>query len=177
MSTQQDIVIQLNRLRQSGFYTLLSQQAEANNFAPSFFFAIASRETNCVNELGDMQADGAHGIGIVQIDVQHPIARQARDSGSWQTNPAPLVTFGAQLLAQNIRQAQQTFPTLTAEQQLKIAAGGYNCGMGNAIAGQHNGDSDQRTTGRNYGADVMRRKALFEQLLAQPAATAAAAGA
>jgi hypothetical protein len=172
MSIRQDIVIQLNRLRQTGFYALLSLQAEVNQFAPAFFFAIASRETNCVNELGDIQADGAHGVGIVQVDVQHVIARQARDSGSWQTTPAPLVAFGAQLLAENIRRARQAFPTLTADQQLKIAASGYNCGMGNAIAGQHNGDCDEHTAGGNYGADVMARKALFEQLMAQPATAA-----
>ena len=175
MSTQQDIVIQWNRLQQTGFHTMLSQQAEANGLPVAFLFAVASRETNCVNELGDMQPDGAHGVGILQIDVQHPIARQARDNGSWRTNPAPLVAFAAQMLAQNLRQAQQTFPTLSADQQLKIAASGYNCGMSNAIAGQHAGDCDRQTTGRNYGADVMTRKVLFDQLLAQPAATAAGA--
>lgn len=175
MSIEQDIVIQLRRLRQTGFASLLSQQAEANGFAPAFFFAIASRETNCVNELGDVQADGAHGVGMVQVDAQHAIAREARDSGGWQTNPAPLIAFAAQLLAQNLRQAREAFPALPGDEQLKIAASGYNCGMGNAIAGQHNGDSDLRTTGHNYGADVMARKTVFEKLLAQPAAATTAA--
>jgi hypothetical protein len=177
MSIEQDIVVQLRRLRQTGFAALLSQQAEANGFTPAFFFAIASRETNCVNELGDIRADGAHGIGIVQVDAQHVVAREARDSGSWQTNPAPLIAFAAQLLAQNIRQARETFPELPGDGQLKIAASGYNCGMGNAIAGQRNGNCDERTTGHNYGADVMARKELFEKLMAQPAATAASAAA
>ena len=51
MATVHDIQIQLARLHNTGFLDKLSQQAAANGFAPSFFFAIASRETNCVNEL------------------------------------------------------------------------------------------------------------------------------
>ena len=168
MATLQDITIQLRRLKQTGFDRLLSQQAVANGFEPAFFFAIASRETNCVNQLGDVRSDGAHGVGIVQIDIQHPIARQARDSGSWRNNPAPLVAFGAQLLAQNICHAQQALPALRGDQQLKVAAGGYNCGVTRAIAAVKSGqDSDVHTTGANYGVDVMARKALFEQLMAQ----------
>jgi|SRR5215472_6403959 hypothetical protein len=165
MATQSDISIQVQRLKATGFDAKLSGQATAQGFSPAFFFAIASRETNCVNELGDFQNGEAHGVGIVQIDIQHSIARQARDDGSWRTNPDPLVAFGAQLLATNIRQAQQEFPALSADQQLKIAASGYNCGMAGAIAGARNGDSDQRTTGHNYGADVMARMALFESLM------------
>ncbi len=176
MATVHDIQIQLARSHNTGFLDKLSQQAAANGFAPSFFFAIASRETNCVNELGDLQHGEAHGIGIVQIDIQHPIALQARNDGSWQTNPDPLIAFGAQLLADNLRLAWQTFPQMTADQQLKVAASGYNCGMGNAIAGARSGDSDQRTTGHNYGADVLARKALFEQVIGQ-AATGASSNA
>jgi hypothetical protein len=164
MATLQDVLVQLRRLRQTGFDELLSQQAAANGFEPSFFFAVASRETNCVNELGDVQADGAHGVGVVQVDIQHAVARQARDSGSWQRKPEELVAFGAKLLAQNIRQAQESLPGLSHEQQLKIAASGYNCGVGRAIAAVKAGqDCDVHTTGANYGADVMARMALFEK--------------
>jgi hypothetical protein len=164
--TQGQLAAQLQRLRDTGFDLKLASQAGANGFAPEFFFAIASRETNCVNELGDKQSDGDHGVGIVQIDIQHPIALQARDDGSWKTNPDPLIAFGAQLLATNIHQAMNVFPDLDPDMQLKIAASGYNCGMGRAISGQRNGDSDQHTTGGDYGADVMARMAIFQQLTA-----------
>jgi hypothetical protein len=169
--TQEQLAEQLQRLRQTGFDLKLASQAGANGFAPEFFFAIASRETNCVNELGDVQGDGAHGVGIVQIDIQHPIALQARDDGGWRTNPDPLIAFGALLLASNIHQAMNVFPGLSPDRYLKIAASGYNCGMGNAISGQRNGDSDQRTTHGNYGADVMARMAIFQQLTAPPVAS------
>jgi hypothetical protein len=168
--TKQQIAAQLQLLRQTGFDLKLASQAGANGFPAEFFFAIASRETNCVNKLGDVLADGAHGVGIVQIDIQHPIARQARDSGSWATNPDPLIAFGAQILASNIHQAASVFPALSPDQHLKIAASGYNTGMGHAIPDQRAGDSDKRTAHFSYGADVMARMAIFQQLTAPPAA-------
>ncbi len=176
MATLQDVTIQLRRLQQTGFDEMLSQQAQANGFAASFFYAIASRETNCVNELGDVQSDGAHGVGIVQIDIQHPLALQARNTGSWHTNPAPLIALGARLLAENIAQVRHALPNLSSDQQLKVVASGYNCGVARAIAAVKNGqDCDVHTTGANYGADVMARKALFEQLMAKAATAGAGA--
>jgi hypothetical protein len=168
MVTKDQLQTQLQRLRNTGFADKLSAQATAKRFPVPFFFAIASRETNCVNELGDFQDGEAHGVGIIQIDIQHPIARQARDNGSWRTNPDPLIDFGAQLLAQNIEQAKQAFPDLPAPDQLKVAASGYNCGIGNAISGASEGDSDRHTTGHYYGADVISRMEMFEELLNPP---------
>jgi len=175
MATLEDIAGQLRRLQQTGFDKMLSHQALASGFPASFFFAVASRETNCVHELGDVQADGAHGVGIVQVDIQHPIALRARDDGSWRTNPAPLIALGAQLLAQNIQQVREACPTLSDDEQLRVAASGYNCGVARAIAAVKNGhDCDAHTTGGDYGSDVMARKAMFEQLMAeQPSAISA----
>jgi hypothetical protein len=165
MVTKDQLQTQLQRLRSTGFADKLSTQATAKGFPVPFFFAIASRETNCVNELGDYQNGEAHGVGIIQIDIQHPIARQARDDGSWKTNPDGLIAFGAQLLAQNIEQAKQAFPQYTAADQLKVAASGYNCGISNAISGATAGDSDRHTTGHDYGEDVISRMGIFEELL------------
>ncbi|HWT06751.1 MAG TPA: hypothetical protein VN224_13400 [Xanthomonadales bacterium] len=145
---------------------MLARHARENNFPVEYFFAIASRETNCVNELGDDPGDGSgpHGVGIVQIDIQHDLARQARDSGTWKSNPDPLIAFGARMLASNISQAHQHFPNFDQHQVLKVAASGYNAGMGNAIAGAEEGDSDKRTAHHSYGADVMSRMAIFQQI-------------
>jgi hypothetical protein len=159
--------IQLDRLKATGFADMLAQSAQANNLPKTFFYAIASRETNCRNILGDVQADGAHGVGIVQIDIQHPIAKLARDSGSWNTSPAPLVEFGAKLLAVDIDQVKHNLPNLQGNDILKVAASGYNCGITRAIraAGFAAGDSDIFTTGKDYGKDVIARMAIFDQLL------------
>jgi hypothetical protein len=166
--TKSQLLNQLHGLRNTGFADKLAQHAAAHSLPTEFFFGIASRETNCRNILGDQINGVFHGVGIVQIDIQHQIALTARDTGSWKTNPDPLIEFGAQILASNLKQAQQKFPIVTAEQHLKIAASGYNCGMGNAIKGQQQfGDSDKRTTGHDYGRDVMNRMSLFAELIAE----------
>ena len=167
MITKKEALNQLHSLRHTGLPDKLAEQAAAHGFALAFFMAIASRETNCINELGDFQHGEFHGVGIIQIDIQHPIAREARDSGSWKTNPEPLLEFGAQLLANNIAQARKAFPHLNEQQLLKIAASGYNCGITRAISGAQHGDSDKVTTGKNYGRDVMTRMAIFEELIAE----------
>jgi len=158
---------QLHSLRHTGFAEMLEQHAKDRGFPTPFFFAIASRETNCINMLGDFQHGEFHGVGIIQIDIQHPIARQARDSGSWKTNPDPLIKFGAQILADNIQRAKQVFPNLGTQQQMKVAASGYNCGMDRAITGANHGDSDRLTTGHDYGRDVMTRMAIFDELISE----------
>ena len=167
MPTKKDLLNQLHSLRHTGFDAKLEQQATAHNLPTPFFIAIASRETNCINELGDPRNGEFHGVGIVQIDIQHTIAREARDSGTWKTNPDPLIDFGAQILQDNIAKAKQTFPNFNTQQQLKVAASGYNCGIGAAIAGAEHGDSDKHTTGRDYGRDVVTRMAIFEELIAE----------
>lgn len=167
---------QLTRLHNSGFDLLLTQFAAANALPTAFVFAIASRETNCTNELGDIQNGQAHGIGIIQIDVQHPIAQQARDSGTWQTNPGPLINFGTSLLATDVIQVQHVLPNLTDPNDvLRVVAAGYNCGIGRAIQAANQGDPDKFTTGGDYGQDVINRMLIFQNLLAMNTQTPAPA--
>lgn len=167
MLTKHQIASQLKHLRSTGFAEKLAKHAKAHDLPVPYFYAIASRETNCTNILGDEQDDGFHGVGIVQIDVQHDIARKARDSGSWKTDPDPLIEFGAQILANNVKTAKAQLPGLDAQQVLKVAASGYNTGIGRAISGSKQGDSDKFTTGHDYGKDVMSRMENFRQLIAE----------
>jgi hypothetical protein len=167
MATKKELLNQLHSLKLTGFAEKLAGRAQAHGFPAPYFFAIASRETNCINELGDFHNGEAHGVGIIQIDIQHDIARNARDDGSWKTHPEPLIEFGAQLLAHNIQAAREAFPSFTEQQHLKIGASAYNCGPSRAIDGARHGDSDKMTTGHNYGRDVMTRMAIFEELIAE----------
>lgn len=166
MVTKNQVLTQLHSLRHTGFDKKLETHAKAHNLPVAYFFAIASRETNCQNILGDPQHGEFHGVGIVQIDIQHDIARKARDNGSWKTNPDPLIEFGAQILENNIKKATTSFPNFNTAQNLKVAASGYNCGIERAIKGAKNGDSDTFTTGHDYGRDVMTRMSIFEELIA-----------
>ncbi len=165
--SQDILVTQLARLRNSGFDLLLTQFAAANGLPTAFVFAIASRETNCTNELGDIQNGQAHGVGIIQIDVQHPIAQQARDSGTWRTDPGPLINFGTTLLSADVIQVKHVLPNLTDPNDiLRVAAAGYNCGIGRAIQAEAQGNADKFTTGGDYGQDVINRMQIFQNILA-----------
>ncbi len=163
--TKPEILAQFHSLQHTGFDTRLEQRAAGHGLPAALLYAIASRETNCLNTLGDFQAGEAHGIGILQIDIQNPIARQARDSGSWKTDPDPLLEFGARLLQDNLASLKREHPLFSGRQLLKVAASAYNCGPKNALTGLKNGDSDHLTTGHNYGRDVMTRMAIFEEIL------------
>jgi hypothetical protein len=164
--SQDQLLTQLRRLRSSGLDLLLTEFGAANNLATAFVFAIASRETNCKNILGDKQADGFHGVGIIQIDIQHPIALAARNSGNWQTNPGPLIDFGCTLLAADIIQVKHVLPQLNATNNiLRVAAAGYNCGIERAIRSAGEGNPDKLTTGGDYGQDVIARMTMFQDML------------
>lgn len=168
MITQQQAQQQLDYLYESGFFDKLSAGAAQYNLSTAFVIAISSRETNCTNIIGDFQGSPkeAHGIGIMQIDIQNPIAKQMRDDGTWKTNPDPLINFGCNMLSENIATARKTFPQMPISGLLKIAASGYNAGIGRAVhSAAMDGDSDACTTGRNYGADVISRMALFAELI------------
>jgi hypothetical protein len=167
MATKKELLNQLHSLQHTGFEDRLARAAAANTLPAPYLFAIASRETNCINELGDSRGGEFHGVGIIQIDIQHSNAREARDDGSWRTNPQPLIDFGARLLAQSVTAVKSHFPAFTDQQHLKIAASGYNCGVQRAIDGANAGDSDKHTTGHDYGRDVMNRMAIFEELIAE----------
>jgi hypothetical protein len=116
-----------------------------------------------------MLGDGNNGIGIIQIDIRwHKIAAEAKRTGSWRTNPKPLVEYGVQMLKNNSIAATAHFgdkPWFSLTSALKIAASGYNSGLTRALKAAGEGDSDKYTTGRDYGKDVMKRMVVFQEFL------------
>lgn len=144
---------QLETIQHNGLYSLLEAAAEKHGLPTCYVVAVASRETNCVNRIGD----GGRGVGILQADTQHEIARQAKADGTWQTHPERLIDWCVALLAANATWARKHWPTFDERQILKVAASAYNCGPHNAEVGIGLGDSDRRTTGRDYGRDTLER--------------------
>ena len=165
MILESDLELELQRSRANGLYALLQSAAATHQLSFAFVLGVASRETSIQNELGD----GGHGVGVLQIDIRyHEIALQAKESGSWKTDPGPLIDYGAGMLASNVAWAKETFPQYGGENGqgwLKIAASAYNAGQIGAKTGVEAGDSDLHTTGKNYGKDVLQRMAIFEQLI------------
>jgi hypothetical protein len=164
----QQIQKHLDRLKATGFDIKLDRAAKANGLQTAFFFAMASRATSCRNTLFNVKKGGPHGVGIVQVDIRHPIAKMACDTGTWKTDPDPLIEFAARLLSADILQVQHNLPILHGNEVLKVVASGYNCGIARALraAGSSRGDSDVFTTGKDYGKDVIARMLIIEQLLA-----------
>jgi hypothetical protein len=163
------LLLQLDTIHHNGQLAVLERVATTHGILPTaLWIAINSRETNCVNELGDFQGGEHHGVGMCQIDIQHPIARQARDDGSWKTPEGfeRLQEYGASILATNIASVRGYFDDVTDEDVYRIAADGYNEHMDRAEHdAEDGGDPDRLTTGHNYGADVVARMKIFADLL------------
>jgi hypothetical protein len=163
--SRSQLVLQLDNVRHNGLLAMLKIAADANSLPLAYVVAIASRETNCKNILGDFQGGQHHGIGIMQIDIQHHIALDALDSGSWKTNPQPLIDYGCALLATNLLTVKSHLPAIPETEQMRIAAAGYNCGVSRAIGAAMAGDADSKTTGHDYGRDVLARMTIFDSML------------
>lgn len=153
---------QFDAAKANGILDDIKQAAEIYAFPVDLLLAIASRETNITNELGD----GGHGIGVMQIDVRyHPVAQEMLVNGRWKGGPGrlALIKKGASILETNLSGAEAHIHD--PKQILRVAVAGYNCGIHNAIVGHYEGDCDAYTTGHNYSADVFARRALFAALL------------
>lgn len=170
--SRSQLVLQLDNLTHKGDLPILMAVTDAHGLPRGLWLAINSRETNCVNELGDFQGGEHRGVGMCQIDIQHPIARQARDNRSWKTPEGfkALQEFGAALLQANVHAVLQEWSQANVDEDaLRVAAAGYNCGVQRALNAEDAGDCDTATTGHNYGKDVIARAAIFTELLgAQP---------
>lgn len=155
---------QVDQLAADGLAPMLRKHADRVGLPVSLLYAVASRETDGRNILGD----GGNGVGLMQIDARHhPLARHFRDTGRWRDDPEPLIAYAATLLADGLAQARATLPGYPAQAQLHVALGAYNCGLqALTIASNGGRDPDACTTGNNYAQDVLMRMAGFEELLA-----------
>lgn len=156
--TKAQLKREIDRARANGLYAHLQIAASMSDLPLAFVLAIASRETDIVNRSGD----GGHGRGVMQVDDRyHHIARVT----DFKAHPEILIRYGCRMLADNIVWARRFRPGFKPEQHLKMAAAAYNCGRGGVIKAMASGDCDSRTTGKDYGADVLQRMALCEKLL------------
>jgi len=160
--TQSELLAQWRRVDGDGAPGSLADQiiqaAVRHDLPPEVFVALCSEETNLTDELGD----GAHGVGPCQIDDRSwAIAREAKATGLWRTDPAPLLDRGAEILAQNLAWAKRLWPLLASDLLLRIALSAYNCGPGNAERGHDEGNSDKYTANGHYGAEILARATVF----------------
>lgn len=163
-----ELARQLREIQGNGLLAMIQKATQANGIELAMGVAVASRETNCKNILGDPQPDGRHGVGIMQRDIQHADARAARDNGTWSTPEGTQALIDANVaeLASNRAVAQSRLEGWQAA--MTVAFAGYNCGITRAIADGLDGNADRRTTGANYGSDCFARYQVFADLIACP---------
>lgn len=170
--TPADIRRQLDRATKSGWDAFFRKSGTDYDFPASLLMAVASRETNMQNIIGDH----GHGFGIMQIDVGS--FGDWCHSGQWRQVDAA-IQKGAQVLdmkreAVRLGQGKRlsvggkayTGKAIADEAELiRIALAAYNSGGWAYYNFSTNGDPDRTTTGHDYSADTLAREQVFRQLL------------
>lgn len=156
--TQTELRRQLAIAKANGWDAIAAEAERARGLPPRLLLAVASRET----DMQDVVGDGGHGRGLFQIDDRAwPEWLAAHGAGGREAVPpvADAARHAASILADNlVFGRRQGVPD---GDLLKFAISGYNAGPGGALAGFTDGDSDLRTTGGDYAADVLRRQRLL----------------
>jgi peptidoglycan hydrolase-like protein with peptidoglycan-binding domain len=152
-----DLGQQLARAKAMGWTQPIAQAEETHGLPAGLLLAIASRETN----MSDMVGDGGHGRGLFQIDDrtwgawlgQHGVG------GGRTPRVADAADLAGKILADSMAFGRKK--GVRANDIVKFACSAYNAGPGGAWSGYQQGDSDRRTANGDYGADVVSRLAAI----------------
>lgn len=151
------LVEQFNRARANGWIEFFAEAARNFNWPTALLMAIASRETNIRNILGD----SGHGHGIMQIDDRSFPAFTS--SGRWRV-PRLNILMGGEVLSGKRRFLSSR--GVTGETLTRASVAAYNGGEGRVLRAITRGlGVDSVTTNRNYSADVFERASVFRELL------------
>jgi peptidoglycan hydrolase-like protein with peptidoglycan-binding domain len=151
---------QVSRARARGWAPIMRKAEKRHNLPAGLLLAIASRET----DMEDIVGDKGHGRGLFQIDDRfHGDWLAAHGAPGSATTPRveDAADFAASMLESNLAFARQK--GVPAPDQLRFACSAYNAGAGGALAGQRSGDCDRKTTGGDYGRDVLERLGAIQQ--------------
>jgi hypothetical protein len=146
----------------------LVHQGPPDGVGTALVLAMASRETNIANIVGD----GGHGRGWLQIDDRfwatwlstHAGCKDgtwvARFASALPGGRVPTLTASTlqaiQILHSNVAFAASR--KVPAGDRTRFAVAAYNCGAGNAVKGFAAGDVDAHTAHGDYSADVLARR-------------------
>lgn len=134
-----------------GWDKFFEKSAAKYSIPVAALMAIASRETNMQNIVGD----NGNGFGICQIDRRSHKAWIDTHTGG--LNPETNIDYGASILRENLNAFNFDY---------KSAFAAYNHGISGVTASIRRGeDVDTHTTGHDYGANVVLRMQVFEKML------------
>lgn len=145
---------QVSRARARGWAPIMRKAEKRHNLPAGLLLALASRET----DMEDVVGDKGHGRGLFQIDDRfHADWLAAHGAPGPATTPRveDAADFAASMLASSLAFARQN--EVPAPDRLRFACSAYNAGAGGALEGQQSGDCDRKTTGADYGRDVLER--------------------
>lgn len=160
--TASELKSHFNEIRFRGYEAIIGDAAQEFEIQPSIIAGVGSRESFwglILSPPGPAGVgDSGHGRGLMQIDDgAHEFAR----TGPWR-DPRKNVFFGCQLLAGNRESLRRE--GLSGRFLLKATLASYNAGLGGVQRALRDGDDpDSRTTGRDYGKDVMDRAGWFQK--------------
>ncbi len=157
----QQLKSQVDGAKGGGLAQACLDAEQARGLPSGLLLAIASRETNCTDIVGD----GGHGRGVFQIDDRAHASFLAEHPGPNGIPPlADAAAYAAGILTSGLSAAAKL--KLTGDSAIKFAAAAYNAGEGGATAGlRDHGDPDFRTAHSNYGDDVVTRLHLIQAWL------------
>jgi hypothetical protein len=171
------IETQYKYAKSHGWLIHFANAAAKHGHTTADLMAIASRETNMRNIVGD----NGHGYGVMQIDI-----RSFADfckSGKWKDVEAAILK-GAEVLAKKrdeILAAEKRargycrfsdgsvrsfVPRILSNEDLhRVTVASYNCGGAAYYHFSNGNDPDRGTTGKDYSRDVLARSNAFQDLL------------
>lgn len=158
--------VELEAARARGLVAACLAAEREAKLPQGLLLAIASRESGCRDVVGDR----GHGRGVFQIDDRYHrewLASHGADAPGALPPVAEAAGYAARLVAGAIDFARAH--DVAAPDVLKFALSAYNAGTTGALAGYRLGDSDLRTTGGDYGADVIERLGVVRRWLARRA--------
>ena len=166
-----DIEVEFAHAKANGWLPMFAEAGSSFGFTAALLMAIASRETNMKNIVGD----GGHGYGLMQIDVRsYP---DFCHSGAWKNVEAE-IHMGASVLSSKQVQIQKSQGVqlhissssfvgkkLTDGELNQCAVAAYNAGLWAYYGITVHGNPDLYTTAHNYSSDVISRMRQFSKLL------------
>jgi hypothetical protein len=158
------------KAKQRGWIPFFIAAGKKYNFEPALLMAIASRETNMSNILGDHRYNARlgrivwNGYGIMQVDINTDETWCL--SGKWK-NVDEAIMHGTHILDGKRNELQAEWQgERTLEQFTWVLAASYNHGsVGSYKDFKEHGSPDLHTTGGHYGHDVVERMHQMQQLL------------
>lgn len=161
-----------------GWLIHFANAAAKHGHTTADLMAIASRETNMRNIVGD----NGHGYGVMQIDIRS--FANFCTSGKWKDVEAAILK-GAEVLGQKRDEilavekrargycrfsgdggVRSFVPRALSNEDLhRVTVAAYNCGGAAYYHFSMGNDPDRGTTGKNYSKDVLARADEFQKLL------------